>query len=528
MTLIPDGTSSRLNLYVFSIFNHNRIPDCHAIAAYDFDISIAAAGDVSSAVNRIRTISFSAHIFNRDTPGTVHSQVCCDISAYHIACSGIFHQDVTGAGNSSFAINESAGRCTRYFHILCAGNGQAAIYHSTVRIAQYHIHLILEIVSDLDLHLAKAAGTGQGVGIRVIGELVVSDSKNVPAVFAGHFNGRIIAYRDFDAVVGCLISDLLPFSGQGRVFVHSNSDIFAGLAASLPASEFPPRDIIRRFGNDIHLSAFGNRINTSFVLVCFHRMVFVGISLGIRQGKGVLDSGIFRRSGLDVQILCIHRCRVSRTRQRSLSIAAFTFTNCHTVSTCGICAGEHDLAHSAAVILHGQGLGFDHGRIVGCSVEPCQSVAAAFDFNVSGRFSNPDVAFCDCAGRIRQCNIALAVNRKITRNDESAVIAGHCNILCITIYQNAFGCAGSTARDLAARVFNHHITIAVKAGVSPDRRTAATVCHNGNVLGTSGLRRESDRQSRTYCAIAIAVQLNAILFRFCTGQIDKRLLTLGK
>ena len=367
------------------------------------------------------------------------------------------------------------------------------------------------------------------MGIRVIGELVVSDSKNVPAVFAGHFNGRIIAYRDCDAVVGCLISDLLPFSGQGRVFVHSNSDIFAGLAASLPASEFPPRDIIRRFGNDIHLSAFGNRINTSFVLVCFHRMVFVGISLGIRQGKGVLDSGIFRRSGLDVQILCIHRCRVIRIRQRSLSIAAFTFTNCHTVSTCGICAGEHDLAHSAAVILHGQGLGFDHGRIVGCSVEPCQSVAAAaFDFNVSGRFSNPDVAFCDCAGRIRQCNIALAVNRKITRNDESAVIAGHCNILCITIYQNAFGCAGSTARDLAARVFNHHITIAVKAGVSPDRRTAATVCHNGNVLGTSGLRRESDRQSRTYCVIAIAVQLDAVGFRVCTGQIDKRLLTLGK
>ena len=377
MTLIPDGTSSRLNLYVFSIFNHNRIPDCHAIAAYDFDISIAAAGDVSSAVNRIRTISFSAHIFNRDTPGTVHSQVCCDISAYHIACSGIFHQDVTGAGNSSFAINESAGRCTRYFHILCAGNGQAAIYHSTVRIAQYHIHLILEIVSDLDLHLAKAAGTGQGVGIRVIGELVVSDSKNVPAVFAGHFNGGVTAYRDFDAVVGCLISDLLPFSGQGRVFVHSNSDIFAGLAASLPASEFPPRDIIRRFGNDIHLSAFGNRINTSFVLVCFHRMVFVGISLGIRQGKGVLDSGIFRRSSLDVQILCIHRCRVSRIRQRSLSIAAFTFTNCHTVSTCGICAGEHDLAHSAAVILHGQGLRGNTDRAV-CYRAGC----IGFDRNV--------------------------------------------------------------------------------------------------------------------------------------------------
>ena len=190
------------------------------------------------------------------------------------------------------------------------------------------------------------------MGIRVIGELVVSDSKNVPAVFAGHFNGRIIAYRDCDAVVGCLISDLLPFSGQGRVFVHSNSDIFAGLAAFLPASEFPPRDIIRRFGNDIHLSAFGNRIDTSFVLVCFHRMVFVGISLGIRQGKGVLDSGIFRRSRLDVQILCIHRFRVSRTRQRSLSIDTSTFTNCYTVSTRGIGAGKCKVADTAAIVLH--------------------------------------------------------------------------------------------------------------------------------------------------------------------------------
>ena len=136
-------------------------------------------------------------------------------------------------------------------------------------VAQLYIHLI--VGSNLDLHLAKAAFAGQGVGIRVIGELVVVVAKNVSAVFVGHFNGFIIVHRDRDAVVGYFI----------------------------------------------------------------------------------IRIGIFWGARLDVQILCIHRFRVDRTRQRSLRIAAFTFTNCHTVSTRGIGAGKFHIANAAASALRG-------------------------------------------------------------------------------------------------------------------------------------------------------------------------------
>ena len=67
----------------------------------------------------------------------------------------------------------------------------------------------------------------------------------------------------------------------------------------------------------------------------------------------------------DAQILCIHRFRVGRTRQRSLSIVTFTFANCHTISTRGIRAGKLDRTHRAALVFHRQSLGFDLERAKG-------------------------------------------------------------------------------------------------------------------------------------------------------------------
>ena len=73
-------------------------------------------------------------------------------------------------------------------------------------------------------------------------------------------------------------------------------------------------------------------------------------------GYFIIRGGIFRGTRLDVQILRIHRCRVSRIRQRSLRIATFTFTNCHTVSTRGISAGElnSSVNHATAIITNRQ------------------------------------------------------------------------------------------------------------------------------------------------------------------------------
>ena len=210
----------------------------------------------------------------------------------HIAGTGIIHQDVTGAGNSSVPRDEGGGGFARYLHILCTGNGQAAIYNSSVCIiAQYHIHFTLESVgSDLDIHLIKAAGTGQDVVLRVIGELAIGVvvAENVPAVIAGHLNGEVIAYRDFDAVVGCLISDLFPVSGQGHVFVHSNVDFFAGLASSLPAIKFPLRDIIRRNGLDGQFFAVFYRIGSGAIFtISALQLGFALIGFGILQGKSM-------------------------------------------------------------------------------------------------------------------------------------------------------------------------------------------------------------------------------------------------
>ena len=128
------------------------------------------------------------------------------------------------------------------------------------------------------------------MGIRVIGELVVSDFKNVPAVFAGHFNGRIIAYRDFDAVVDPFIRfrDFLdPVSSQGHVFVHSNGDIFAGLFAASPALKRPLafarcNSLDGQFFAVFHLISSGAIFTSSA-----NQLGFALIGFGVLQGKGM-------------------------------------------------------------------------------------------------------------------------------------------------------------------------------------------------------------------------------------------------
>ena len=290
---IPDSALVCSDRHISRLGDHDRVPNCTAILAGD--LHITAALNLGSAIDGIAVSIF----IGACTALTMDGHILCALNieiavvtiTQHIARTGIIHQDVTGAGNSSVPRDKGGGGYARYLHILCAGNGQAAIYHSTVRIAQYHIHLILEIVSDLDLHLAKAAGTGQGVGIRVIGELVVADSKNVPAVFAGHFNGGSIAYRDFDAVVDPFIRfrDFLdPVSSQGHVFVHSNGDIFAGLASSLPSIKFPLRDIIRRNGLDGQFFAVFYRIGSGAIFTSSaNQLGFALIGFGILQGKSM-------------------------------------------------------------------------------------------------------------------------------------------------------------------------------------------------------------------------------------------------
>ena len=315
---IPDSALVCSDRHISRLGDHDRVPNCTAILAGD--LHITAALNLGSAIDGIVVSIF----IGACTALTMDGHILCALNieiavvtiTQHIARTGIIHQDVTGAGNSSVPRDKGGGGYARYLHILCAGNGQAAIYHSTVRIAQYHIHLILEIVSDLDLHLAKAAGTGQGVGIRVIGELVVADSKNVPAVFAGHFNGGSIAYRDFDAVVGCLISDLFPVSGQGHVFVHSNVDFFVGLVAASPALKHPLLGLVRCNSLDVDCLALVHMIGRSAVCArCIDQLRGVRcirVSLGIRQRERL----VARIHILDSEI------RVSCTIIRVLGLSA--------------------------------------------------------------------------------------------------------------------------------------------------------------------------------------------------------------
>ena len=122
---------------------------------------------------------------------------------------------------------------------------------------------------------------------RVIGELVVADSKNVPAVIAGHLNGEVIAYHDFDAVVGCLISDLFPVSGQGHVFVHSNVDFFDSFFTASPALKRPPA-FVRCNSLDGQFFAVFYRIGSGAIFTSSaNQLGFALIGFGILQGKSM-------------------------------------------------------------------------------------------------------------------------------------------------------------------------------------------------------------------------------------------------